>query len=110
MAKKTLEVSVSVVFNSDLISIHEYGTETFGEKYADLFIEEIFEEVEKLSNNYLLHPECRHLATKSKKYRNIILGAYLIIYRITPEQIEVLRVFHGSKSPTFIRKARKTKI
>jgi addiction module RelE/StbE family toxin len=110
VAKKTFEIKYSNSFKSDLLSIHEYGTETFGIKYANLFIEEIILEAEKLSLLYLIHPECRHLITKSKKYRNIILGAYLVIYRIQPERIEVLRVFHGSKSPTSIRNSRSVKI
>jgi toxin ParE1/3/4 len=111
MEKENLKVVTSALFDYvDLPSIHEYGWGTFGLKYADLFIEEIYLNLNLLSNHYLLHPECRHLATKSKKYRNIILGSYLIIYRITETRIEVLRAFHGSRSPKTIRKSRTVKI
>jgi toxin ParE1/3/4 len=51
-----------------------------------------------------------HLKTKTKKYRNVILGSYLIIYRIRPNSIEVLRAFHGSRSPKTIGKIRKITI
>ena len=44
MEKKTLQVVVSKIFNVDLIDIHNYGTGTFGLKYADFFIAEIYEE------------------------------------------------------------------
>jgi toxin ParE1/3/4 len=103
------EVVTSSLFDFvDLPSIHEYGTETFGLKLADYFIEEIYFYLGNLSKDYLLHPECHHL--KTKKYRNIILGSYLIIYRIRPNRIEVLRAFHGSRSPKIIEKIRKMAI
>ena len=93
----------------DIPSIFYYGMETFGIKLADNFIEEIFLKVERLETEYLLHPECRHLETKTKIYRNIILGSYLIIYRITKDRIEVLRAFHGSRSPKYIKNVKKIK-
>ena len=74
------------------------------------FIDEIYSYIGKLQTQYLLHPECRHLETKTKIYRNIILGSYLIIYRIRANRIEVLRAFHGSRSPRIIRLVRKVKI
>ena len=94
----------------DVPSIYEYGEITFGIKLADIFYFEIINSVRLLETQYLLHPECRHLETKTKIYRNIILGSYLIIYRITSKRIEVLRGFHGSRSPRIIKKVRKVKI
>jgi toxin ParE1/3/4 len=111
MEKKNLKVVTSNFFDFlDLPSIHEYGMETFGLKLADYFIAEIYICLSELSCSYYLHPECRHLTTKTKKYRNIILGSYLIIYRITPKRIEVLRAFHSSRSPKTIKDSRKIKI
>ncbi len=94
----------------DIPSIYEYGEVTFGLRLADMFYFEIIENVRLLEIQYLIHPECRHLETKSKKYRNIILGSYLIIYRITATRVEVLRAFHGSRSPRTIQKSRSVKI
>ena len=110
MEKKTLQVVISSFYEPDLSEIHEYGTETFGKRYADEFIAEIYLAVEDLKTHYELHVECRQLRTKSRRYRNIIKGAYLIIYRITTDRVEVLRAIHGSKSPSFIRTARSVKI
>ena len=109
MEKKALQVVVGQKFNHDISDVHAYGTETFGLKYADFFIAEIYEEIGKLGILYELHPECKHILTKSKKYRNIIIGAYLIIYRVS-SKVEVLRVIHGSKSPTSIRSSPSIKI
>lgn len=100
------EVARSEFFYLDIQQIYLYGKSTFGESAADFFFEEILRLVNELEFQYFLHPECRHLETKTKKYRNIILGSYLIIYRITPNRIEVLRAFHGSRSPKTIKRTR----
>ena len=104
------EVVKSIYYYRDIQEIFEYGEATFGEKAALAFFEEIFADVEKLKSQYLLHPECRHLKTKTQKYRNIILGSYLIIYRISKTKVEVLRAFHGSRSPESITKSKKIKV
>ena len=66
--------------------------------------------IETLSDYYYTYPECRHLATKSRMYRNIILDAHLIIYRITNERIEVLDIIHSASSIRKIRNVRKIRL
>ncbi len=104
------EVVRSQFLFNDLQDIYEYGEVTFGVKAALIFLEDLKIRVKNLETQYLLHPECRHLETKTKIYRNIILGSYLIIYRITSKRIEVLRAFHGSRSPRIIKKVKKVKV
>lgn len=110
MERRQKEVIKSNLYYFDIQDIYEYGEATFGTRLADLFFETILQEVEKLATEYLLHPECLHLETKTKIYRNIILGSYLIIYRIKPNRIEVLRAFHGSRSPKIINQTKKVKV
>ncbi|WP_026978489.1 type II toxin-antitoxin system RelE/ParE family toxin [Flavobacterium tegetincola] len=108
MESQSKTVVTSALFDHrDIPSIFYYGMETFGIRIADTFIEEIYYRVGLLETQYLLHPECRHLKTKDKIYRNIIIGSYLIIYRITENRIEVLRAFHGSRSPKTIKSSKK---
>ncbi len=95
---------------NDIQDIFEYGEATFGEKASLIFFYDLIRITRQLETEYLLHPECRHLVTKTKKYRNIILVAYLIIYRITPTRIEVLRTFHSIRSPRTIKKTRQIKL
>lgn len=104
------EVIKSEFYYIDIQDIYEYGEATFGLRLANMFFESILETAENLETQYLLHPECRHLETKSKMYRNIILGSYLIIYRIRANRIEVLRAFHGSRSPKIMKEVRKIKL
>ena len=107
MEIKQKEVVRSTFYLADIQDIFEYGEATFGEKAALFFYEDIRSIVRSLETQYLLHPECRHLETKTKMYRNIILGSYLIIYRIKAHKIEVLRAFHTSRSPKYIKAIKK---
>lgn len=110
MEKRIRKVVYSSAFYKDSQSIYLYGKETFGKMFADLFIEEMTHLTDGLSFQFNLHPECRFIPTKSKKYRNIILGKYLVIYRITPDNIHVIRVFHSSQSVRKIKTARSVKV
>jgi toxin ParE1/3/4 len=110
METRKKEVVRSFFYSDDILDIFEYGEATFGEKAALSFFQDLLITVRSLESQYYLHPECRHLTTKTKKYRNIILGSYLIIYRITPTRIEVLRAFHCSRSPKKIQDSKKVKI
>ena len=103
------EVKISREFELDLISIYIYGEEVFGTIAAKSFISDIYQRVWSLDNMYLLHLECRHLPTNDKHYRNIIIGSYLIIYRITEEHIEVLRILHSHSSIRKIKTSRQIK-
>ena len=91
MEKKIRKVIRSEILVEDLSDIYQYGIETFGAITAETFLEEINHSIRGLSFQYNMHPECRHILTKSRMYRNIIIGKYLIIYRIDFERIEVLR-------------------
>ena len=98
---------VSREFNESRKNIYEYSLEVFGYFQADLYRQKIRKSLDTLHDFYLAYPECRHLATKSRKYRNIILDAHLIIYRITDKRIEVLDIIHSASSIRKIQGVRK---
>ncbi len=106
MEKEIRKVIRSKFIEGDLAEVYQYGIETFGKVFADFFLEEMIHSISSLTFKYFIYPECKHLETKKKIYRNIILGKYLIIYRIKSEKIEVLRVLHGSQSPKKIKSIR----
>jgi len=110
MEVEALEVVVSNIALKGLEQVYEHGIEAFALNAATLYIEELILKIEMLSVNYLVYPECRYLATKSRKYRNIIHGSYLVIYRVTSARVEVLNVIHGSRSITTVRSSRKINI
>lgn len=105
---KRLPVRISLAFLLDLDEVFNYGLETFGRKQAANYENEILELIERLPTSYHLFPECRHLPTKSKIYRWIILDPHLIIYRITNEEVQVLRMLHSKRSISRIKAARRT--
>ena len=107
MVRESKKVITSRYYENHLVEILEYSIETFGYLQARKYFDAISEFVERLCGDYTYHPECRHLATKSRMYRNIILDAHLIIYRITNERIEVLDIIHSASSIGKIRGARK---
>ena len=96
-------VKVSVVFDIHSTHIYDYTLNTFGYFQAERYQDKIDKALETLYEFYLAYPECRHIPTLSRMYRNIILDAHLIIFRITDERIEVLDIIH---SATSIRKIR----
>ena len=97
-------------YEEHLIEILEYSIETFGHAQACKYFSIISHHVERLDSFYTYYPECRHLATKSRMYRNIILDAHLIIYRITDQRIEVLDIIHSASSIRKIHEVRKIKL
>lgn len=84
----------------------EEGLERFGYYQTNRYLDIIEQSVLGLRSNSLYYPECRHLATKTRMYRNIILDSHLIIYRICEERIEVLDIVHAASSIRRIRKTR----
>lgn len=110
MEIKIREVVISDIAIESLERIYKYGIETFAYNAATIFIDELYNRIYKLSEEYLIHSECSFLPTKTHIYRNIIHGNYLIIYRITAKRIEVLNALHGSRKPTTIKAAKKIRI
>jgi toxin ParE1/3/4 len=98
MGKRIRKVVYSDYYILDLENIFKFGNETFDLLAAQSFLEDLFLKTENLTLDPELYPECRYLRTKTKIYRNIIVGSYLIIYRITKNRIEVLRAFHSSRN------------
>lgn len=105
--KERKEVKVSIRFNEDISEVFTYGEDLFGSDAAKAFVADMYGRIRSLDQAWLLHPEYRHITTKDKRYRNIIIGNYLIIYRITVSQVLVLRVLHAHSSITKIKSVRK---
>ena len=100
----------SVKFRESRSEVYYYGLRTFGYLQAEHYNQKIEKAIISLSDFFTAYPECRHLATKSRRYRNIILDAHLIIYRITDERIEVLDIIHSDSSVGKIRGVRKIRL
>jgi len=104
------QVKVSDKFYESAGQIYDFGFEMFGYFQAERYKQKIRESLDTFPVFYRANPECRHLATKTRIYRNIILDAHLIIYRITDKRIEVLDIIHSASSIGKIRKVRKIRL
>jgi plasmid stabilization system protein ParE len=102
--------AISDEFFDSQAEVYNYGAKKFGYFQAECYNQQIEKAIETLSIFYLAYPECRHLATKNRIYRNIILDAHLIIYRITDQRIEVLNIVHAASNIGKIRNTRKIHI
>ena len=94
-------VVVSDQFKKSRQNVYVDGIELFG------FYQEA---LNTLPIYYNVYPECRHIVTKSRMYRNIILDSHLIVYRITDCRIEVLDIIHAASSMNRIKRTRRIKI
>lgn len=109
MERKERKIVLSAFVYNDLAEIHKFGLDTFGENLASHLLKDIYQQINELNLYYLIHPECRHLPTKTHIYRNIIFGNYLIIFRVKSEKIEVLRAIRGNLNPAKIKSIKKIK-
>lgn len=98
MEKKIKRLVLSDAYIYERKAVFRYGLETFGRYTAEDFFNRLKKIVYELEYQYEIHPECRFLPTKNNIYRNIIFGKYLIIYRITATQVQVLSMLHSSRS------------
>ena len=109
MEKEPRSVVYSTKFKQDVIDVYEYGLETFGKIQAEKYQNDIYRLVSCLDVFYDIYPECRHLPTKSKIYRWIILESHLIVYRINTSKIQILCIIHSHRSITKIKNSRSIK-
>ncbi|MEI6047836.1 MAG: type II toxin-antitoxin system RelE/ParE family toxin [Bacteroidota bacterium] len=110
MEKEPKPVIYSIQFKQDVIDVYKYSIETFGKIHAENYLDNIYRLVDNLYAIYDIYPECRHLPTKSRMYRWIILDSHLIIYRITATEIQVLRIVHSHRSISKIKASREVKL
>jgi plasmid stabilization system protein ParE len=110
MVGQSRNVIASPCYERRLTEILAYGIDTFGYRQARKYFDTISHLVERLDCDYTMYPECRYFATKSRIYRNIILDAHLIIYRITDERIEVEDIIHSASSIRKIRGVRNIRL
>lgn len=103
-------VILSPVAENDIQDIYLYGFETFGKNAAETFKAELMFMIRSLKNLYEIHPECRFILTKSRMYRNIIFGSYLVIYRVRLKQIEVLKIISSKMSIKKIKSTRSIRL
>lgn len=74
---------------ADLVRIHQRGVREFGEVQADQYFHEFFRRFEELARNPLLYPAVDNIRAG---YRRSVCGVDSIYYRISGEDVEIMRI------------------
>lgn len=79
---------------SDLKNIYDYIA-LDSEIYAQALIDDIFNAIEQIAN----FPKSGRVVPeiKKKKFREIFLGNYRIIYSVTSKQVRIVTIIHGAR-------------
>ena len=80
---------ISQVAKNDLIRIHQYGYEKFGEIQADLYFENFFQQFKRIAQNPLMFESVEHIAPG---YRRCPCGVDSIFFRILNGQVEIMSI------------------
>ena len=77
----------------DLRSIHEYISKD-SKRYADRYVDKLIDRVSQLEN----FPKSGRVVPEfdSESIRELIEGNYRIIYKISSDQVAIVRVHHSS--------------
>jgi len=78
----------------DLYQIIDYIAQD-SPSYASLFYDQLHEKVKNLSNFPLMGRKVPEL--DDSNIREIIIGNYRLIYRISNEALQIVRIIHGSR-------------
>ncbi|NES21786.1 MAG: type II toxin-antitoxin system RelE/ParE family toxin [Symploca sp. SIO3E6] len=79
---------------ADLKEIARYTSETWGREQRNVYLKKIDHTFHKLSDNPAQGRNCDYIRQGYRKYG---IGKHYIFYRtIAPDQIEIVRILHGS--------------
>jgi len=87
-----------------LARVKTYSEEMFGETVSNKFIRDIRLKIALLGKQPDANPKNRFIeSTPRKTYRNIIHKSYCVLYSVTSSTIDVIDIYHSSRSPEFIQ-------
>ena len=80
----------------DLLSIYDWIASDNPER-AVTFVEELDRRIARLALHPLMGAVPRHLQLEEAGYRVLIMGDYLVFYKVHGKTIRIYRVVHGSR-------------
>lgn len=73
----------------DLIRIHQYGVQKFGEVQADRYFSAFFDQFELIASQPLVYQSVDHIRSG---YRRCVCGVDSIYYRIVEDTVEIMSI------------------
>ncbi|HKR05516.1 MAG TPA: hypothetical protein VJY62_12850 [Bacteroidia bacterium] len=107
--EKQIEIVIKEFALHQLKEEYDYFKTKHSLFYAEEFRLDFFKKIYSIVPFYKSFPECRFLRTKKKIYRNVVWENYLIVFKIKPELIEILTLFHTKQNPKRLKKLRRIK-
>ena len=84
-----LKLTIRPLAKSDIKKIWRYSHDKWGKRQADKYTTEIGHSIQKLMNK----PEQgKNINTIREGYRQLAVQQHLVIYRLTEEEIDIVRV------------------
>ncbi len=80
---------LSEAAKNDLIRLHQYGVQRFGENLADQYFHAFFDQFEKISEQPYLFPAVDDV---KPGYRRCVVGIDSIYYCVLDNSIEIIRI------------------
>jgi len=94
MVKKKNTVRLSERAQKDFKAIQRYTFKRYGEKQVLKYSKLIKSDLEKISENPVLHGHFRY--DIPERYRSHQVGEHCIIYRIDENKVFIVAILHGS--------------
>ena len=86
-----LKINIKPLARQDLLGIWQYSNETWGNKQADLYLQELDATLKKLSNS----PKLGRAIDEVRENMGLIpCKQHIIIYQIKADSIDIVRVLH----------------
>ncbi len=83
------EYRLSIEAKNDLIRIHQYGLEKFGEKQADKYFEKFFHYFELIAERPYSFEAVDYI---KKDYRRCVCGVDCIYYKINNDSVDIMAI------------------
>jgi plasmid stabilization system protein ParE len=107
---ETRQIKISNVARQNIEDIIDYIAFVNKQPLNAVKVSEAIENtITKIGEHPFAYKECEQLPTKTKMYRQAVCLSWLIIYKITNDEILVLSIIHGARNPKNIGKLRRIK-
>jgi toxin ParE1/3/4 len=91
-----LQLAIAPAAKNDLKDIYQYGLRQWGKAQSDNYLATIKDQFWSLSEQPLMGIERPDLLPNT---RSLAIQSHTLFYRVTANQVEIVRVLHGRQDP-----------
>ncbi len=98
------ELVIKTAALDQLQEVYLYYRDYVSVNFAEKFRLNFFSTIQLILPLYNRYPICKFKKPLNKSYRQITWNKFLIIYKITERNIEILSLFHTKQNPKKLKK------